>query len=57
MPVDFGLCLFAVEGTRDYGERVAHHLELILGAHEERGLRTASTRFGRSPRFVGRTCS
>ena len=32
-----GLTLFAVEGTRDYGERVAQHLELILGAHEERG--------------------
>ena len=31
-----GLTLFAVGGTRDYGERVAQHLELILGAHEER---------------------
>jgi ribose-phosphate pyrophosphokinase len=32
-----GLTLFAVGGTREYGERVAQHLELILGAHEERG--------------------
>ena len=32
-----GLTLFAVEGTRDYGERVARHLELILGTQEERG--------------------
>ena len=31
------LTLFAVGGTREYGERVAQHLELILGAHEERG--------------------
>jgi ribose-phosphate pyrophosphokinase len=31
-----GLTLFAVEGTRDYGERVAQHLELSLGTHEER---------------------
>ena len=31
-----GLTLFAVEGTQDYGERVAQHLELILGTHEER---------------------
>jgi len=31
-----GLTLFAVGGTRDYGERVAQHLELILAAHEER---------------------
>ena len=37
MSVDCGLTLFAVEGTREYGERVAQHLELILGAHEERG--------------------
>jgi ribose-phosphate pyrophosphokinase len=36
MPTDRGPSLFAVEGTRDYGERVAGHLDLVLGAHEER---------------------
>jgi ribose-phosphate pyrophosphokinase len=36
MSVDCGLTLFAVDGTRDYGERVAKHLDLVLGAHEER---------------------
>jgi ribose-phosphate pyrophosphokinase len=34
--VDYGLSLFAVEGTREYGERVARHLDLVLGSHEER---------------------
>jgi ribose-phosphate pyrophosphokinase len=34
--MDCGLTLFAVEGTRDYGERVAQHLDMILGEHEER---------------------
>jgi ribose-phosphate pyrophosphokinase len=37
MAVDYGLSLFAVEGSRDYGERVARHLDLVLCAHEERG--------------------
>lgn len=36
MLVDCELSLFAVEGTRDYGVRVAQHLELVLGEHEER---------------------
>jgi ribose-phosphate pyrophosphokinase len=36
MPEDCGPSLFAVEGTRDYGERVAQQLELSLNAHEER---------------------
>ena len=36
MSIDCGLSLFAVEGTRDFGERVAQHLDLILGTHEER---------------------
>jgi ribose-phosphate pyrophosphokinase len=31
------LALFAVEGTREYGERVAQHLDLALAPHEERG--------------------
>jgi len=37
MSADCGLGLFAVEGTREYGERIARHLDLTLGAHEERG--------------------
>jgi len=37
MSADCGLSLFAVEGTREYGERIARHLDLTLGAHEERG--------------------
>jgi ribose-phosphate pyrophosphokinase len=37
MSMDCGLSLFAVGATRDYGERVAQHLELILGTHDERG--------------------
>lgn len=36
MLVDCELSLFAVEGTRDYGSRVAQHLDLVLGEHEER---------------------
>jgi ribose-phosphate pyrophosphokinase len=36
MLVEFELSLFAVEGTRDYGLRVAQHLDLVLGEHEER---------------------
>jgi ribose-phosphate pyrophosphokinase len=31
------LSLFAVEGTREYGERVARHLDVALAQHEERG--------------------
>ena len=37
MTVDCELSLFAVEGSRDYGERVAGRLDRVLGAHEERG--------------------
>ena len=37
MLVEHGLSLFAIEGSRDYGERVAQHLDLALCAHEERG--------------------
>jgi len=37
MPPDPGLVLFAVGGTREYGARVAQHLDLVLGDHEERG--------------------
>jgi ribose-phosphate pyrophosphokinase len=37
MLVDVELSLFAIEGTRDYGSRVAEHLDLVLGEHEERG--------------------
>ncbi len=37
MLVDVELSLFAIEGTRDYGLRVAQHLDLVLGEHEERG--------------------
>ena len=36
MLVECELSLFAVEGTRDYGLRVAQHLELVLYEHEER---------------------
>jgi ribose-phosphate pyrophosphokinase len=36
MLVDCELSLFAVGGTRDYGARVAQHLDLVLGEHEER---------------------
>ena len=36
MLVDCELSLFAVEGTRDHGSRVAQHLDLVLGEHEER---------------------
>jgi ribose-phosphate pyrophosphokinase len=36
MLVDCELSLFAVEGTRDYGARVAQQLDLALGEHEER---------------------
>jgi ribose-phosphate pyrophosphokinase len=31
------LSLFAVEGSREYGMRVAAHLDLVLAQHEERG--------------------
>jgi ribose-phosphate pyrophosphokinase len=37
MSLDPGLVLFAVEGTREYGARVAQHLDVVLGDHEERG--------------------
>ena len=37
MLVDVELSLFAIEGTRDYGLRVAQHLDLVLSEHEERG--------------------
>jgi ribose-phosphate pyrophosphokinase len=36
MLVECELSLFAVEGTRDYGLRVAQHLDLTLDEHEER---------------------
>jgi ribose-phosphate pyrophosphokinase len=36
MAVDDGLMLFAVAGTRDYGERIAGYLDLTLAQHEER---------------------
>ena len=36
MLVDYELSLFAVGGSRDYGLRVAQHLDLVLGEHEER---------------------
>ena len=31
-----GLTLFAIAGTREYGVRVAQHLDLVLASHEER---------------------
>ena len=37
MLVNCELSLFAVGGTRNYGLRVAQHLDLVLGEHEERG--------------------
>jgi ribose-phosphate pyrophosphokinase len=37
MLVNCELSLFAIEGTRDYGSRVAQHLDLVLSEHEERG--------------------
>jgi ribose-phosphate pyrophosphokinase len=36
MASDSELTLFAVEGSREYGARVAHHLDLVLADHEER---------------------
>jgi ribose-phosphate pyrophosphokinase len=36
MAIADGLMLFALAGTRDYGERVAGHLDLTLAQHEER---------------------
>ena len=36
MLVNCELSLFAVGGTRNYGLRVAQHLDLVLGEHEER---------------------
>jgi ribose-phosphate pyrophosphokinase len=33
---DGGLSLFAIEGTQEYGTRVARHLDLVLSDHEER---------------------
>jgi ribose-phosphate pyrophosphokinase len=36
MSPDGGLTLFAVEGTREYGARVAQHLDLVMAEHEER---------------------
>jgi hypothetical protein len=50
-----GLTLFAVEGTRDYGERVARHLELILGTMRNASSRMASTRSDHSSKCGGRT--
>src|SRR6516225_8891899 len=37
MLVDMELSVFAIEGTRDYGSRVARHLDQVLCEHEERG--------------------
>jgi ribose-phosphate pyrophosphokinase len=37
MLVDMELSVFAIEGTRDYGARVARHLDQVLCEHEERG--------------------
>ena len=56
MLVEHGLSLFAIEGSRDYGERVARHLDLVLCAHEERGFEDGEPRFGRLPKCAGRTC-
>jgi ribose-phosphate pyrophosphokinase len=36
MSPESGLILFAVGSTREYGARVAQHLDLVLGKHEER---------------------
>ena len=36
MSPDGGLTLFALEGTQEYGARVAQHLDLVLANHEER---------------------
>jgi ribose-phosphate pyrophosphokinase len=36
MWTDGGITLFALKGSRDYGERVARHLDLPLAEHEER---------------------
>lgn len=30
------LCLFAMDASRDYGERIAQHLNMVLSPHEER---------------------
>jgi ribose-phosphate pyrophosphokinase len=37
MLVNCELSVFAVEGTQDYGARVARHLDQVLCQHEERG--------------------
>ena len=36
MSGDWGLSLFALEGSRDFGERVAARLDVPLAEHEER---------------------
>src|SRR5271169_6398553 len=36
MSPDCGLTLFSLEGTREYGARVAQHLDLVLADLEER---------------------
>ena len=36
MGPDVGIAVFALKGSRDYGERVARHLDLPLADHEER---------------------
>src|SRR6516225_2271309 len=36
-----GLTLFAIAGTREYGVRVAQHLDLVLASHEERAFEDA----------------
>ena len=57
MSIDCGLTLFAIGARQDYRKRIAQHLGLILGAHQERAARIVSTRSVRSSRCAVKTSS
>jgi hypothetical protein len=57
MSIDCGITLFAIGGTHDYGKRVAQHLDLIPGAHDECAFEDVSTRSVRSSRCAVKTSS
>ena len=51
------LCLFALDASRPYGERVATALGLALCAMRNANSRTASTRPGRWKTCAAGTCT
>ena len=57
MSMHCGLTLFAIGGTHDYRNRVAQHLDLIPGAHDECAFEDVSTRSVRSSRCAVKTSS